>query len=804
MIPHTIRSLLKTPSFTLASIAALALGIGANTAIFSLVNTVLLRPLPYQDPARLVMLWQSNPSGQGNDLSAADFEDWRDRTHSFQQIAALTGVSFNVTDGDRPERLNGMRVSSAFFSTLGVAPALGRVFPTGEEQPGAERSVILSDALWKRRFGADPSVIGKIIHLDRRAYVIAGVMPPSFEFFGFESQLWAPQPLDGNRANRSYHNLQAVARLKPNVTLQNARAEMDTVARQLALEFPKSNQGWGANVIPLQEAISGNIKPAVLILMAAVAFVLLIACANVANLLLARAAGRQKEFAIRSALGAGRLDIVRRLLSESILLAVVGGALGILLAQWGISALLALHPPDIPRLNQVSIDFRVLSFTLLISLLTGILFGLAPAAQFSKVDLNDALKEGIRGASASRSGRRTRSTLVVTEVALALVLLIGAGLLIRTFAALSGASTGFPTNNLLTLNVSIPVEQYATEQQVASDFQRVVQRLQAIPGVLSAAAATNVPVGGWNQGRQLTIEGRPPKTSGEVLGAGYISITPDYFRTVGIPLRRGREFTSQDRRGSPDVVIVSESMARRFWPGENPIGKRIVCASIAFPRRALGAPIPREIVGIVGDIQHIGREAETSVEMYVPQMQNTIPFTFFIARTVGDPARLAPSVTRSVNEVLKESAVTGMKTIDDRLAESFARPRFQMLILGIFAAVALLLASIGIYGVIAYSVTQRTQEIGIRMALGADARQVLRLVLAHGLKLTMIGIAIGLGAAFACTRLMATLLYGVAPTDVLTFAGVSALLLLTATAATFIPAYRAAQTDPARTLRSQL
>jgi len=491
-------------------------------------------------------------------------------------------------------------------------------------------------------------------------------------------------------------------------------------------------------------------------------------------------------------------------LSESILLAVVGGALGILLAQWGISALLALHPPDIPRLAQVSIDFRVLSFTLLISLLTGILFGLAPAAQFSKVDLNDALKDAGRGASAGRGDRRTRSTLVVVEIALALVLLIGAGLLIRTFAALSTANTGFPTENLLTLNVSVPVEQYATEQQVASDFVRVVEGLQSIPGVLSASAATNLPVGGWNQGRQLTIEGRPPNSSGEVLGAGYMSITPDYFRTIGVPLRRGREFIAQDRRGSPDVIIVSESMARRFWPGENPIGKRIVCASIAFPHRALGVPVPREIVGIVGDVQHIGRESETSVEMYVPQMQDTIPFTFFLARTAGDPERLAQAITRSVNEVLKESAVTGVKTIEDRLAESFSRPRFQMLVLGIFAAVALLLASIGIYGVIAYSVTQRTQEIGIRMALGADARAVLRLVLAHGLKLALIGVAIGLAAAFACTRLMASLLYGVAPTDVFTFTGVSALLLLTAALATFVPAWRAAKTDPARTLRSQL
>jgi putative ABC transport system permease protein len=803
MIRQAIRSLLKSPGFTSASIVALALGIGANTAIFSLVNSVLLRPLPYKDPSRLVMLWQRSPAGAGNDVSAADFQDWRDRSRSFEQISAVLGSSFNLTEGDQPERVSGLRVTASFFTALGVMPALGGVFGSEEEQPGAQRPVVLSDTLWRRRFGGNRKLIGQTIHLDRQAYTVVGVMPSGFEFLGPDNELWAPLPLEPNRTLRNYYNLQALARLKPGVPIRQARVEMDTLARQLALEYPKTNQGWGAAVAPLQDEITGNIRLPLLLLLGAVAFVLLIACANVANLLLVRAAGRQKEFAIRVALGAGRLDIVRRLLVESMSLALAGGALGVVLARWSISALVTLHPRDIPRLQEVGIDWRVLAFTVAVSLLTGILFGLAPAAQVSKLDLNEALKEAGRASEGRRRGL-TRSLVVVAEMALALVLLIGATLMIRTFVALENARTGFPTENLLTMNVMLPEEQYSNEQQVAAGFQRVLDRIQSITGVFSAASATNLPVGGWNQGRAFTIEGRAPKSPGEIQGAGYLSVSPNYFRTIGLTLRRGREFTAQDRHGAPDVVIISESTARRFWPEENPIGKRIICASVRFGKRGLGPPVPREIVGVVGDVQHVGRDAETSIEMYVPQLQNTIPFTYFVLRTSGEAARLAPAVTRGVNEVLKDLPVSGVKTIEDRLAESFSRPRFQMLLLGAFAGLALLLATIGIYGVMAYSVTQRTHEIGIRMALGADAREVLGLMLGHGLKLALIGVVLGLAGAFASTRLMVTLLYGVTPTDVATFAGVSTLLVLVAALASFVPAWRAAKTDPASTLRSQL
>jgi putative ABC transport system permease protein len=661
--------------------------------------------------------------------------------------------------------------------------------------------VVLSDGLWRRSFGGDPKLVGKNIEIGQRAYTVIGVMPLGFQFFGADYELWTPLVLDPDRSTRSYRNLLAVARLKQGVTLEGARAEMDGIARQLGLEYPKTNQGWGAAVVPLDEELVGDVRPAMLIFMGAVAFVLLIACANVANLLLVRTAGRRTEFAIRAALGAGRGDIVRRLLSESMLLAVAGGGLGVLLAQWCIRGLVALSSGYIPRLHEIGIDVRVLAFTVGVSLLTGVLFGLAPYWQMTKIDLNEALKEESRGSSSGRQGGRIRGALVVAEVALSLVLLIGAGLLIRSFATLLRTDRGFRTENLLTMNISVQPEQYASEPLMAADFERAVDRIRVIPGVLSAAAGTNVPGNELNQGRAFTIDGRLPMNPGEIMGAGYLSVSPDYFRTAGIPLLRGREFTAQDRYGSPDVEIISQALARLYFPGEDPIGKRIVCAALKFRERSLTMPVPREIVGIVGDVQHLGQGNERTVEMYAPQMQNVLPFTYLLVRTVGDPARMASAIGRAVNSVLKDSPVAGMKTMEQRQSELVARPRFQMLVLGVFAGVALLLAAIGIYAVMAYSVAQRTQEIGIRMALGADARRVLALVLGNAMKLAGVGVALGLAGAFAATRLMSSLLFHVKPEDPLTFGAVALLIVMTAALATLIPACRAARTDPARTLR---
>ncbi len=806
MIRQTVRGLRKSPGFSLAAVLALALGIGGNTAMFSVVNAVLLRPLPYAHPDRLVVLSQTllSRGRQGNDASAADFQDWRRRARSFDQMAAFTGAAFNLTAGERPEKVTGLMVSASFFSTLGVAPARGRGFLPEEEKPGANHFVVLSDALWKRRFGADRSLTGKTIQIDRQSYAVAGIMPPGFQFFGREYELWTPLVLDLDRSKANYHYLLAVARLKPNVTLEQARAEMDSIARQLALEYPNTNQDFGAATVPLPEELVGDVRLPMLVFMGAVAFVLLIACANVANLLLVRASGRQTEFAIRAALGAGRADILRRLLAESLLLALAGGALGIVLAHWCIRALIALSPGDIPRLEEAGVDPRVLAFTLGIVILTGILFGLAPAAHLSKIDLNDALKQGSRGASGSRRGGRTRAAFVIAEVALALVLLIGAGLMIRSFAALLETKLGFRNGNLLTMNATVEPEQYPAEPLMAADFETAVERIRSIPGVLSAAAATNLPGVGWNQGRAFSVAGRPPSKPGEVQGAGYMSVSPEYFRTAGIALLRGREFTDRDRHGAPDVIIISDAVARRYFPGQDPLGQRIICASVQFRARSLGPAIPREIVGIVGSVHHASLGDELSEEMYTPQAQNVLPFTYFIVRTASDPGRLSLAITRAINSVLKDSAVANVKTMDQRLAESVARPRLQMLVLGAFAGVALLLAAIGIYGVMAYSVAQRTQEIGIRMALGADSGNVLRLVLANALRLAGIGVALGLAGALATTRLLASLLHGVRPTDGFTFAAVTLVIVATSTLASFIPAWRAAHTDPARTLRSPL
>ena len=806
MIRQTIRALAKSPGFSIAAILTLALGIGGNTAMFSLVNAVLLRPLPYKDPDRLVALSQSllSRGGTSNPAAAADFVDWRKRARSFQQMAAVAGVDFNLMIGDRPNQVHGLMVSPAIFATLGVAPAIGRGFSPEEEKPGANHFVVLGDALWRRRFGADRNVLGETIMLDQQPYTVTGVMPPGFWLFGHEYELLTPLVLDPDRSKPAFHYLLAMARLKPDVTLAQARFEMDAIARQLSIEYPKSNQDFGAATIPLTEQLVGDIRLPLLIFMGAVAFVLLIACSNVANLLLVRASGRQTEFAIRAVLGAGRADIVRRLLGESLLLALAGGALGILIAQGCMQGLIALSPGDIPRLEEVGIDPRVLVCTLFASLLAGILFGLAPAAQLFKIDLHDALKQGSRGASGATRGGRTRALFVIAQVALALVLLVGAGLMIRSFAALLETNTGFHSENLLTMNVTVQPGQYASEPLMAADFERVAERIRSLPGVLSATAATNLPGVGWNQGRAFTIAGHEPPKPGVVQGAGYMNVSPSYFRTAGIPLLRGRDFTAQDRAGAPDVIIISDAMARHFFPRQNPIGQRIVCASLQFRSRSLGVPIPREIVGVVGSVHDPGLDPETSEEMYTPQAQNVLPFTYFILRTSNDPARLATPAAREINSVLKDSAVTNVKTMDQRLSESFSRPRFQTLVLGAFAGVALLLATIGIYGVMAYSVSQRRQEIGIRMALGADSGSVLRLVLGNALRLAAIGVALGLAGAYAATRVLASFLHGVQPHDALTFGAVTLVIVATSVLASLIPALRAAQTDPARTLQGQV
>ena len=806
MIRQTLRSLARSPGFSLATVLVLALGIGGNTAMFSFVSAILLRPLPYRSPDRLLILSQSilSRGGEGNPASAVDFLDWRRRARSFEAMAAFTGAGFNLASGERSERVAGLMVSTAFFTVLGVQPALGRGFLPEEEQPAKNHSVVLGDALWRRRFGADRNIIGRPILIDKETYTVAGVMPPGFEFFERGVELWTPLVLDPDRSKPSFHYLLGVARIKPGVTVQQARSEIDAIARQLSEEYPNTNQGFGAKTQPLAEQLTEDVRLPLLVFTAAIAFVLLIACANVANLLLVRATGRRTEFAIRAALGAGRKDILSRLLTESTLLALAGGAAGIAIAAWCIRVLAALSPVDVPRLEQVRLDSTVLAFTAIVTLLTGVLFGLAPALHLFRMDLSNTLKLASRGASGAVHGARTRAVFVVIEIALALVLLAGAGLMIRSFAGLLSTQPGFQTANLLTMTVSIEDHEYASESLMAADFARAIESIRALPGVVSVAAGTNLPAVGWNQGRAFTIAGAAPLKPGEIQAAGYMSISPSYFRTLGIPVLRGREFSDRDRQGSPEVAIISNAMARRFFAGENPIGKRIICASVQFGARSLAPPVPREIVGVVGDVRHPGFGPELSEEMYTPQAQNVLPFTYFVVRAGRDPTGLTAPVSHAINSILKNAPVADVKSMDSRLGESLAQPRFQMLVLAVFAGIALLLAAVGIYGVIAYSVSQRTEEIGIRMALGADFREILGLVLGGAMRLALIGLGVGVAVAFAATRLLASLLHEVRPNDPATFAVVSLVVIATSVVASLVPAWRAARTDPSRTLRGQV
>jgi predicted permease len=791
-----VRMLIKSPGFTIVAVIALALGIGANSAIFSVVNTVLLRPLPYKEPERLVMVWEdASKHGAPRDTPAvANYIDWRNQNQVFEGMAAMADQSFNLTGEGEPERIDGRRVSANLFNLLGVEPQLGRAFLTEEDQPGANRVVILSHGLWQRRFGSDVNIAGKPLTLNGESYTVAGVMPAYFQFPSREVELWVPIAFSSQEAaNRGRHYLQVVARMKPGVTLQKAQAEMNTIAARLQQQYPDSNTGLGATVTSLHEHVAGDIKPALLVLLGAVGFVLLIACANVANLLLARSAVRQKEIALRAALGASRLRLVRQFLTESILLAAGGGLLGLLLSLWGVNILKTFIPQNISQAKAITIDGKVLAFTLLVSLLTGVIFGLAPALQASKFNLNETLKEGGRDSAAGSRSNRIRGLLVIAEVAVSLILLIGAGLLINSFMRLRNVDPGFRADNLLTMQVVLPALKYPDMARRAAFYTELVRRVEALPGVKSAAVTTNLPL--YRQGNSIgiSIEGRPDPVPGQELIAVTRVISPHYFRTMGIRLLQGREFGEQDRTGAPPVAVISETMARRFWPGEDPVGKRI--------RSAPTAPWIT-IIGIVNDVRQFELNADPKPQMYLSYEQAGLfaPRDLVVSTDV-EPLSLAATVRKTVWEIDKDQPVSNIRTMDDILSESIGRQRFSVLLLGIFAALAMILAAVGLYGVMSYSVAQRTREIGIRMALGAQRRDVLKMVIGQGLKLVLIGVLIGLVAAFILTRVMTSLLFGVSATDPTTFITISLVLVSVAVLASYIPARRATRVDPMIALR---
>ena len=794
---YALRTLRKTPGFTFFAVLTLALGIGATSTIFSVVNTVLLSPLPYRDAERIVAVYEfsARDGVDGFPVSPANFLDWRRDARSFASIAASRPQSMNFTGrGAEPERIFGARVTASYFEVLGLRPRIGRAFTAEEDAPNGPRAVVLSDALWRRRFSADPTVVGQTVTLNNEPYTVVGVAPASLRLPSAETEFWLPFAFGPEDAeNRGAHSLGVVARLKPGVTVEQAGTEMKSIAARIEQAFPEVQGGFTTLVRPLSEDIVGDARTPLLVLAGAVGFVLLICCANVANLMLARAAGRQKEIAIRSAIGAGRRHIVRQLLAESVVLAVVGGLAGLLLATWGIDLLVALGPRELPRLGELTVDGRVVGFALAASLLTGLVFGVAPALQASRADLNDTLKDGTKGSSSGPGRARARQALLVAEVAISLTLLVGAGLMLKSMARLRDVDPGFDAANLVVGTVSLPDAKYDTPVKRVTFYQQVLERLQNTPGVERAAFVANLPLSGALAMSGYWIEGKTPRNDNtQVPVASVYSVVGDYWGAMGIPLKRGRLLTDADREGAQRVAVVNEALVREHFGGEDPIGKRFVFDP--------NGDEWFEIVGVVGDVVHRGLGEAKPPQLYTSYAQTSFGGLSAVVRG-RNAGQLAGALRREVRAVDADQPVARLRTMEEVIAEGIARPRFITVLLGAFAGVALTLAVVGIYGVVAYSVAQRTQEFGIRMALGADAGRVLREVVGQAAKVTAIGVAIGVGAALFLSRALTTLLFQVGATDPTTYAAIAAVLLGATVVASWIPARRATRVTPLSALR---
>ena len=804
-IRYGVRMLAKHKAFTSIAVITLALGIGANTAIFSVVNELLLQPLPYRDAERIVLLWEVTPGGRRqNTTSRANFRAWRDQSTSFEHLAAFSDQRFNLTGDGEPEELSGQLATPEFFKVLGVDPLLGRTLLPEDAEAGKPPVTVLSYGVWQRRFGGQTSLLGQQIMLNGVKSTVIGVMPPRFEFHikhrsgtGRPAELWTVLPMPtGGAANERGRFLSTVARLKPGVTFEGAAAELRTIHARLSDEAPQFNKNYTAEVVPLREQFFGNVRRPLWLMLGAVGFVLLIACANVANLLLSLATSREKEIAVRAALGARRTRILRQLLTESLLLALVGSMLGLLFAWFGIKALLAISPRDLVSLPSVGLNFTVLAWTLGVSLLTGIIFGLAPALHVSRLNLNDSLKEGGKSESAQASGsRRLRNTLVVSEIALAVVLLASAGLLIRSFIRLQQVDRGFETDNMLTMVVRVPDARYTEDIQFVNFFGQVLERVRQLPTVSSAGMVNYLPLyGGLGSATGFKILGQPEPPPGQGPSTDVRVADSGYFPTMGIPLLRGRNFSDAEQREVKHVILINEALARKHFANQDPIGQRLDVAMFEKPQ-------PAEIIGIVGNVRYDSLIDESPPAVYFPHPDLTYSFMTLVIRTDGEPTAIAPAVQREIRALDPNQPVSDVRTMNQVMSEWVSRSRFNTLLLGLFAGLATLLSAVGIFGVMNYSVALRTREIGLRLAVGAQPRQVLLLILKQGLVLTIVGVVLGLAAAFALTRLLSGLLFGVEAVDVTTFTTISLLLVFVSLLACYLPARRAMRIDPLSALR---
>jgi putative ABC transport system permease protein len=796
---YGLRKLWRNPVFASTIVAMLALSIGANTMIFSVVNAVLIQPLPYKEPDRLVRLWENNLKQSGSEfaVSAPNFKDWQSQQSVFEHLAALEMATFNLRGEGEPERIASASITANLLPALGVTPILGRGFLPEEETSGHNHVVLLSYALWQRQFGGDPSLVEKTIQLNGESYTVVGIMPADFQFTGMR-ELWVPLVLDPARepwrADRTNRNLSVFGRLKPNVTPDQANAEMKVISQRLEQQYPQTNTGWGIRLRTFYDwIVPQEVRRSMFMLFVAVGLLLLIACANVANLLLARSKTQQQEMAIRSALGASRARLTRQLLVESLLLACLGGLSGLLLTLWGTRLLASGNMQNIARLSETRIDGHVLGFTLAISALTGLIFGLAPVWSMSQLNLNEKLKEG-GGSGSGRVTHRLRGTLVVAEVTLALALLISAGLMMRSFLRLQAVPIGFEPENVLTMQISLPALKYKEREQRVNFYSQLMERLRTTPGVVDAAATTQPPLSSGNWTMEIIVEGHEAAVSEATLSADARAATPHYFRTMGIPLLKGRDFNEQDRADRPLEIIVSDSFARRYWPNENPVGRRF--------RPGTNNPFGT-VVGVVGDVRNSNLQEEAQPAFYFPYSYIGMPAVVVVVRANSKPENLAAALRAQVREIDSEQPVYNVRTMSQIMSTATAQPRFQTMLLSLFSIVALLLASVGIYSVMTYLVRQRRHEIGIRMALGASAREILKMVIGQGMWHVLLGVLLGLAGSFALTRLMRSLFFDVSATDPLTFIMVTLLLIGVALIACYLPAREATKVDPAIALRHE-